>query len=239
MNKLPFPIEFDLSPFRWVMAFIPHPDDEALGCGGLLHKLACAGCAIDLVLVSDGSGGPDHPENLSSKRLQEFRKSLAVLQVHQHTEWNLPDGRLADVKDLGRRIDNRITNGGPDLVIAPWPHDLHADHAVIGQHVAAACARQGVTVAYFEVWSPLPATHVLDVTDVFRVKKKALRQHRTALRFGNYLGAMTGLATFRGIYLPYLGKPRFAEAYLVRTAGSSQEARLNACAIDPASAVML
>jgi LmbE family N-acetylglucosaminyl deacetylase len=71
-------------------------------------------------------------------------------------------------------------------------------------------------VAWFEIWSPLPASHVLDITNLMDVKMQALKAHETALRFGNYLEAMMGLAAYRGINLPYRGTPSYAEAYLLR-----------------------
>ncbi|RZK45444.1 MAG: hypothetical protein EOO59_21060 [Hymenobacter sp.] len=37
------------------VVLVPHPDDEALGCGGLLALLRQAGQPVAAVLVSDGS----------------------------------------------------------------------------------------------------------------------------------------------------------------------------------------
>jgi LmbE family N-acetylglucosaminyl deacetylase len=58
---------------------------------------------------------------------------------------------------------------------------------------------------------------VLDITASIETKKRALREHATALRYGNYLEAMMGLAAYRGINLPFQGTPRYAEAYLLRS----------------------
>ena len=40
----------------------PHPDDESLGCGGLLALLRRAGVAVGAVLVSDGT--MSHPSSV-------------------------------------------------------------------------------------------------------------------------------------------------------------------------------
>lgn len=216
MQRLMPPEPFPLDAFEHALAFIPHPDDEALGCGGLLRRLVMAERKVEVVLVSDGSGGPSHPGNLSAARLPEFARSLNVLGVQTHETWLLPDGCLEQVPDLHARIDARIKSSAPDLIIAPWPEDLHPDHAAIGQAVASSLAARASCVAWFEIWSPLTASHVLDVTDVMDIKSQALRAHETALRFGNYLEAMVGLAAYRGINLPYRGAPSYAEAYLLR-----------------------
>ena len=37
----------------------PHPDDEVLGCGGLIAATLAAGAEVQLVIVSDGAQGGD------------------------------------------------------------------------------------------------------------------------------------------------------------------------------------
>jgi len=207
----PFPIE----AFERALVFIPHPDDEALGCGGLLRRLVDGRRKVEAVLVSDGGGGPNHPTSLTAQRLPEFVRSIRILGVEAHETWMLPDGCLDQVPELCARINARIEIAAPDLIIAPWPGDLHPDHAAIGNAVASSPAAAGSTVAWFEIWSPLPASHVLDVTEVIDIKLQALRAHETALRFGNYVEAMMGLCAYRGINLPYRGSPSYAEAYLL------------------------
>jgi hypothetical protein len=44
------------------------------------------------------------------------------------------------------------------------------------------------------------------------LKMKALREHETALKYGDYARAVEGLNAFRGLYL---GFDRFAEAFVV------------------------
>ncbi|WP_172979031.1 MULTISPECIES: PIG-L deacetylase family protein [unclassified Thiomonas] len=212
MPPKPFPLE----AIEHALVFIPHPDDEALGCGGLLRRLVDAGCNVEIVLVSDGCGGPNHPDNLSAERLPEFARSIRILGVEKYEAWLLPDGCLDQVPDLNERINARIKTSAPDLIIAPWPGDLHPDHAAIGHAVASSPAADRCSVAWFEIWSPLPASHVLDITDLMDVKLQALKAHETALRFGNYLEAMMGLSAYRGINLPYRGAANYAEAYLLR-----------------------
>jgi len=45
------------------------------------------------------------------------------------------------------------------------------------------------------------------------LKIKALKEHRTALKYGDYARAVEGLNAYRGLYL---GFDRFAEAYVVQ-----------------------
>ena len=68
----------------------PHPDDEVLGCGGLLQGLAAIGRPIQLISVTDGSAS--HPgsqrwpvERLSVVRPQESAQALHRLGLPLHS----------------------------------------------------------------------------------------------------------------------------------------------------------
>ena len=68
----------------------PHPDDEVLGCGGLLQLLATAGRSMQLISVTDGSAS--HPgsqrwpvERLSVVRPQESAEALRRLGLPMHS----------------------------------------------------------------------------------------------------------------------------------------------------------
>ena len=68
----------------------PHPDDEVLGCGGLLQGLAALGRPIQLISVTDGSAS--HPgsrrwpvERLSVVRPQESAQALHRLGLPLHS----------------------------------------------------------------------------------------------------------------------------------------------------------
>ena len=68
----------------------PHPDDEVLGCGGIMQLLAAAGRPLQLISVTDGSAS--HPgsqrwtvERLSVVRPQESAEALRRLGLPMHS----------------------------------------------------------------------------------------------------------------------------------------------------------
>ena len=66
----------------------PHPDDESLGCGGLIAACAAAGRPPLVVILTDGAGSHPNsrefpPNRLRAVRAQEARDAVAHL--------NLPD----------------------------------------------------------------------------------------------------------------------------------------------------
>jgi LmbE family N-acetylglucosaminyl deacetylase len=68
---------------------------------------------------------------------------------------------------------------------------------------------------HYEVWSPLPATHYVDISAVMERKLRALDCHRTALQSGPYRHAIAGLNAYRGLYQMDRATPRHAEAFCV------------------------
>lgn len=208
-----------LSPkqIRSSLVLIPHPDDESIGCGGLIAKLAQQGTPVHLILVSDGAGGGGLPPGSGKVRQQEFAEALRCLGQSLTWEcWQLPDGSLSQhVEQLHQQIQRALHCYKPDTLIAPWSRDLHPDHAVLGQ-AAFACQQKvtGVSLLFYEVWTPLPATHVLDITPQWRMKSAALNKHKTALGHGDYSRVMEALAAYRSLLSGSLGRAgSYAEAY--------------------------
>lgn len=131
-------------PGARVVALAAHPDDEVLGVGGLLFRLAERGC--DLLLVSATDGERSHPDSptltspqLAERRTHELDHALALLgharseRLHLH----LPDSGLADHEaELADHLGAHL--GGARLVLAPWRGDGHPDHEAAGRAAARA-----------------------------------------------------------------------------------------------------
>jgi LmbE family N-acetylglucosaminyl deacetylase len=76
----------------------PHPDDETLGCGGLISLLAQNGAAFYIVFVTDGSASHRNSTawptaRLAAQREQEARNALVCLGIAHapHLFLRLPD----------------------------------------------------------------------------------------------------------------------------------------------------
>ena len=215
-NQLPR--ELDLSTARRVLVIAPHPDDETLGCGGTLARLAPR-CEIQVLLVTNGDGGGDLPAGTSERRKQEMSAAAKVLGITAAVlHLDQPDGEFSDSPAYREALTTHIERVQPNWVFLPWLGDSHRDHARIAQAssevLQRSCAEQ---LLYYETWTPVPATHVVDITATFEIKKAALLCHETALKYGNYLDAMLGLNAYRALYLAP-DQRRWAEAFAVTPA---------------------
>jgi LmbE family N-acetylglucosaminyl deacetylase len=217
LEQCPLPLPLDLTLARKVLVFSPHPDDETLGCGGTLARLAQM-CPVKVVLVTDGSGAGGLPEGAGAARQLEFVNALGVLGVNDSIQLNQPDGFFVGSRELAEVIKKLLEDYQPDWVFLPSPLDYHRDHVRIAAFLEPLCrgAESVKQLLFYEIWAPVPATHVVEITDQANRKRAALAEHATAMACGDYQRAVDGLNRYRGLYL---GQDRLAEAFWVEPAG--------------------
>lgn len=199
-----------------VLVFAPHQDDETIGCGGTLALLRKKGCEIKVVFVTDGGGAGSLPEGTVAIRRKEAIAALEVLGVNDLVFLDEPDGNFRNTPEFEQKIMAILHQFCPDWLFLPSVLDYHRDHVAIGQAVFSCWRRwQGAARAFFyEIWSPLPATYVVDISSVVELKRSALSLYELPLAHCDYLSASMGLAAYRGLYLPGNGHPKFAEAFV-------------------------
>jgi LmbE family N-acetylglucosaminyl deacetylase len=204
-----------LASARKVLVFVPHPDDESLGCGGTLARLAPL-CPVKVVLVTDGSGAGGLPDGAGAVRQAEFVRALACLGVTDSLQLNQPDGAFESTPALMHQVQQLLNDYQPDWVFLPSPLDYHRDHVRIAAFLEPLCRRTASVeqLLFYEVWAPVPATHVVDITDQYDRKCAAVAEHVTAMACGDYQRAVEGLNRYRGLYL---GRDRLAEAFWVES----------------------
>ena len=135
-----------------------HPDDETLGCAGLVAAASAAGVRVTVVVATLGEGShpasPTHtPEELAARREHEVRRAVAEVAADATVELlRLPDGRLGDhAAALGAGL-SRLVTGSATLVLAPWRHDGHCDHEAAGQVAAGVADLAGARLLEYPVW---------------------------------------------------------------------------------------
>lgn len=195
---------WDIEQALRVLVIAPHPDDDAIGCGGTLARLAARGAHIDVTYVTDGSRSHRSkrvsPAGLRDIREGEARGALEALGISGEPQFlRAPDGGLGALDAFARaevvgEVVRRIENTRADLIFAPWPEDPHPDHVATSSLVRTAladivCRPQ---LLWYTVWLPVrggeaergrlaAADHVvvaLDEPDIER-KRAAIMAHRS------------------------------------------------------------
>lgn len=123
-----------------VIIVAPHPDDEILGCAGLVQKLAKLKRQIVLVAVTNGTQSHPNsakytPEYLNQVRPAESLQALEALQVVeqvQRIELNIKDGQIT--QHYGQFYAALQAKLEPhDILITTYQYDGHPDHEICGK----------------------------------------------------------------------------------------------------------
>ena len=173
----------------------PHPDDETLGCGGLIAAERRRGAQVMVAAVTDGEHaypGEEGGEHLAATRRGEQERALARLGVGREgiSRFSFIDSSVgAREAELAEYLVKRVT---PETcIVAPWEGDFHPDHEACGRAAAEAAGRTGARLISYFFWTwhrgtPETLTGLnlalfpLD-EELLRAKTEALACHRSQL----------------------------------------------------------
>ncbi|MCC3157897.1 PIG-L family deacetylase [Hymenobacter sp. 15J16-1T3B] len=187
---------------------VPHPDDESLGCGGLLALLRQAHQPVSVALITDGTMSHPHsvrfpPAARRQLREQELRLALRELGVADDAllTVNLPDGAAPHgpgqpgFAEAAARLSHWLHEQQAQTLLLPWRRDPHPDHRATYALAQAALAKLTAPPRQLEyvVWAwqraaptDLPRPHEvqgwrLDIGPVLARKQRAIQAHRSQL----------------------------------------------------------
>lgn len=199
LERLPVAPLHEILGTGGVVVVAPHPDDESLGCGGLIALAAAAGYAVQLVVLSDGCGSHTHSRAYPPERLRTLREAETLIAVG---ELGLGQDavRFLRLPDAGVPRDGRLAEAAAQAIIeaahacaagtvfVTWGHDPHCDHRAAAAIVALARPQlRNVRVFAYPVWgyTLAPETDVgeapcgfrLDVSEKILAKRRAIAAH--------------------------------------------------------------
>lgn len=187
------------------LVIAPHPDDEAIGCGGTLCLRTRQGGRVVAVFLTSGELGLKNlpAEEARRTREQEAEAAARILGISDLHFLRLPDWGCAEsVPQAAAALAPIIAAEAPSLVLLPHPGDEHPDHRASLPIVATALARHPdlrPELRGYEVWAPLPAfDYVENITPVMEQKLRSVAAYPSQLASFRYDRAVTGLAQYRG-----------------------------------------
>jgi LmbE family N-acetylglucosaminyl deacetylase len=217
MNVLQPPGETGRIDAQRALVLAPHPDDEVLGCGGLLAQLAAAGAVVDVLFLTDGAataGAGEEPAEHARRRRRETEAAAGVLGIAERIHLDLPDGRLEQhLEEAAAAIGRELVARRPDLLLVPSPLEATADHraAFAALHRLLGPLRGGsdldravaaLRILAYEVNRPLYPDLLIDVGAELGKLEAAMACYTSQQRRHDYLGACLGLARYRTLSLP-------------------------------------
>ena len=116
-----------------LMVIAPHPDDELLGCGGLIAKFAKIPKSQIKILIVSGHLPPLYSMKNFEKTKEECKKAITFINHKIEIEFlEIPATYLKDIpiSELNMKISKSVKNFSPEILCIPFP-DRHIDHRII------------------------------------------------------------------------------------------------------------
>jgi len=183
--------------FGKTLVVAAHPDDEVLGCGGLIAKLIKQGEQVRVVFIAEGTSCRYEALNKKVQVEINFRnkcsiEALMCLGVSSYNFYNLPCGRLdkEPIIEIAKIIEKEISDYMPTTVLTHSSNDVHNDHIIIYRAVIQATrpvAKIVKNVLSFEILSSTEWNYVepfrpnifIDITSTINAKINAMHCYST------------------------------------------------------------
>ena len=184
-----------------ILVIAPHPDDETLGCGGLIATRVAEGRRVVIVVVTDGRAlfrrfGVTEPSeaDVSAMRKAETLRAVEILGANP---WdvrflNFENERLHEQRvEAGQRLAALLNEFSASEVYVTSPYEGHREHVLTNELVRAACGATGKCAAILEYVVSLARGQTVDsvprrvvplnVAAVKDKERRALAQFRSHL----------------------------------------------------------
>lgn len=172
-----------------LLVFGPHPDDLEIGAGGTIARHTAAGASVglcDLTVGELGSNGT--PE----ERIREAAEAGVVLGAAWRENLRWPDGGIDGSADQIRSAVELIRRHQPKSIAIPYGDDRHPDHVAANRALTVAAFKSGLRrydtgqdpwraewVCQYFINDSVKPSFVVDVSEFYELKRKALACHRS------------------------------------------------------------
>ncbi len=200
-----------------ILIIAPHPDDEVLGCGGIIKKFSNQDKEVMILIMSRGKStlySEDRILNIRNEALMAHK----ILGVHEtrFMDYPAPELDLISISELSSSILSVIDEFKPGTIFLPHSGDLHHDHkAVFNAGLVAARPIKNCPVKCIYSYETLSETDwsapfcsdtfipncFINITEVFPYKTEAMSCYKSQLRaFPNprSLQSVEALSNLRG-----------------------------------------
>lgn len=193
-----------------LLVFGPHPDDIEIGFGGAVARHAADGHRVGLCDLTRGELGTN---GTPAERLAEAEEARAVLGAAWRVNLGWPDGSVDGTPEQLRSAAELIRRAQPKAVAIPYWRDRHPDHVAASHALTRAAFKSrlrrypadgtpwsGGWVCYYAINDALRPSFLIDVSEHYDTKRRALACHRSQFQ-----------ATAPGAQATRLTSPRFQQ----------------------------
>lgn len=180
-----------------LLAVGAHPDDVELACGGTLALAAARGRSVGIVHLTRGEAGT---RGTAEERAAEARCAADALGAAHLDVLDCGDGELRTGRAEEDALIEVIRRRRPEVILGPPPGDRHPDHRRAHDLLEAAAFYAGLAgrklsgdaaglaphrpaaVYHYMQHNSFDPAFVIDVTDAWEAKQRALACYRSQLQ---------------------------------------------------------
>lgn len=189
-----------------ILVISPHPDDEAIGCGGTISKHVEEGDTVEVVFLTSGEKGGHGrtDEDTIIVRENESFAAADILGISKIDFWREPDGSFEPRENNLIRLANKINVFKPAIIYVTHNLEQHPDHKAAALLVQQTVLQINDTtdkpvVFMYEVWTPIQVIdHIVDISSHIEKKRKAILVYKSQCEVLCFDEAIIGLNRYRG-----------------------------------------
>lgn len=208
-----------------ILVIAAHPDDEILGCGGVMARHSKNGDAVYSAILAEGltSRNSKRDVDLYSEDFKKLYKAAElannIVGVKQLKLLGFPDNRMDSLEllDIVKQVESLINEFKPNIIYTHHIGDVNIDHQMI--HRAVVTAVRPIPgnhlvdeVLFFETASstewmtpgsstPFTPNYYVSIEDTVQLKLQALEAYEYEMRdwpHARSIKALEYLAKWRG-----------------------------------------
>lgn len=188
----------------------PHPDDQELGMGGTIIRLAKQGHRVHIVDMTNGEPTPRGSVEIRARESAEAAKHLGV----ERTLLGLKNREVTHELASRHKLAALVRVHKPNVMFVPYPIDAHPDHVAVTKIAEDARFDAKLTKSAIpgEPWHPkriiyyfcthlrisFQPTFCIDVSDEMAQKEKAVSSYQSQVTSELWEMVKTSNAYFGG-----------------------------------------
>jgi N-acetylglucosamine malate deacetylase 1 len=175
-----------------LLVFGPHPDDLEIGLGGAIARHTAGGFRVGLCDLTAGELGTN---GTVEERLAEAEAARVELGAEWRENFRWPDRQIGKHPEQLDEAVRFIRRHRPRVIALPYWSDRHPDHGAASALLTEAAFNSGLRryrsegeawkpewLCYYFINDSAPPSFVVDVSEFYDRKRRALDCHATQFR---------------------------------------------------------
>ena len=126
---------------KTVIIFAAHPDDEVIGCGGVIAKHTSSGDKVHVVFMANGVSSRNASNQEIGDRQNAAKNAADILGISSIKQFDFLDNEMdtASLLSVVQVIESVIDELQPEIIYTHHIGDLNIDHQITHKAVMTAC----------------------------------------------------------------------------------------------------